>query len=285
MAESPYIVDVTRENFAQVIEASSKVPVLIDFWAGWCQPCKVLMPVLAKLAEEYEGRFLLAKLDTEANQELAARFGIRSIPTVKLVRDGRLVDEFMGALPEKEVRAFLDRHIGRESDGDVAEAEQRLKAGDTEGAIALLKKARADDPDNSRITLALAQAQAVAGDVAAAEATLDSLPDGEKNKPEALALRSRFYFAEQVAGVPPMPDLEAALASKPDDPETRLQLALRKVVDEDYDAALELLLDLMRRNRAFGEDAARRTLLKVFELLGSDPRVGVYRRRMTSLLY
>jgi len=285
MAESPYIVDVTRENFAQVIEASSKVPVLIDFWAGWCQPCKVLMPVLAKLAEEYEGRFLLAKLDTEANQELAARFGIRSIPTVKLVRDGRLVDEFMGALPEKEVRAFLDRHIGRESDGDVAEAEQRLKAGDTEGAIVLLKKARADDPDNSRITLALAQAQAVAGDVAAAEATLDSLPDGEKNKPEALALRGRFYFAEQVAGVPPMPDLEAALASKPDDPETRLQLALRKVVDEDYDAALELLLDLMRRNRAFGEDAARRTLLKVFELLGSDPRVGVYRRRMTSLLY
>ncbi len=285
MADSPYIVDVTRENFAQVIEASSKVPVLMDFWADWCQPCKVLMPVLAKLADEYEGRFLLAKLDTEANQDIAARFGIRSIPTVKLIRDGRLVDEFMGALPERDVRAFLDRHIGRESDGDVAEAEQRLQAGDTDGAIALLKKAQADDPDNTRITLALAHAHAVAGDVAAAEVTLDSLPDSEKNKPEAVALRSRFYFAEQVAGVPATPELETMLAANPDDPATRLHLALRKVVDEDYDAALELLLDLMRRNRAFGEDAARRTLLKVFELLGSDPRVGAYRRRMTSLLY
>lgn len=285
MAESPYIVDVTRENFAQVLEASSKVPVLMDFWAGWCQPCKVLMPVLAKLADEYDGRFLLAKLDTEENQDIAARFGIRSIPTVKLIRDGRLVDEFTGALPEREVRAFLDRHIGRESDGDVAEAEQRLQAGDTAGAIALLQKARADDPDNSSIALVLAKAQAVAGDVEAAEATLDSLPEGDRNKPEALALRSRFYFAEQVAGVPATPALEAALAAHPDDAETRLQLALRKVVDEDYDAALELLLELMRKHRAFREDVARRTLLKVFELLGSDPRVGVYRRRMTSLLY
>ena len=285
MAESPYIVDVTRENFAQVLEASSKVPVLMDFWAGWCQPCKVLMPVLAKLADEYDGRFLLAKLDTEENQDIAARFGIRSIPTVKLIRDGRLVDEFTGALPEREVRAFLDRHIGRESDGDVAAAEQRLQAGDTAGAIALLQKARADDPDNSSIALVLAKAQAVAGDVEAAEATLDSLPEGDRNKPEALALRSRFYFAEQVAGVPATPALEAALAAHPDDAETRLQLALRKVVDEDYDAALELLLELMRKHRAFREDVARRTLLKVFELLGSDPRVGVYRRRMTSLLY
>ena len=122
MADSPFIIDVTRDNYQQVMEASFKVPVLMDFWASWCQPCHALMPVLAKLADEYEGKFLLAKLNTEEEQEIAAHFGIRSIPTVKLFHEGQPVDEFLGALPEKAVREFIDRHIGRESDGRLDEA-------------------------------------------------------------------------------------------------------------------------------------------------------------------
>jgi putative thioredoxin len=285
MADSPFIIDVTRDNYQQVMEASFKVPVLLDFWAGWCQPCQVLMPVLAKLAEEYQGKFLLGKLNTEEEQEIAAQFGIRSIPTVKLFRNGQPVDEFMGALPEGAVRQFLDRHVARESDLQVAAAREQLAAGNAAGAIVLLDEAREADPDNPRVTLALAEAQVASGDIAAAEATLDSLPPEERDKPEVASLRSHLFFEGQIAAAPPAPELEAKLEANPDDLEARFQLALRKVVEQDYDAAMDLLLQLMQKDRSFGDDAARNALLKVFELLGEDPRVGQYRRRMASLLH
>jgi putative thioredoxin len=285
MADSPYIIDVTRENYAEVMEASFEVPVLIDFWASWCQPCLALMPVLAKLADEYQGKFLLGKLNTEQEQEIAAQFGIRSIPNVKLFRNGQPVDEFMGALPERAVREFIDRHVARESDITVQRAREKLADGDADAAIALLTQAREADPDNLRVVLALAGAQATAGDIAAAEATLDGLPANEQLKPEVAALRSQLYFEGRVAGAPAVADLEARLAADPDDHEARFLLALHKVVEQDYDSALALLLELMKKDRSFGDDAGRNTLLKVFELLGDDPRVGQYRRRMASLLH
>ena len=280
-----FIIEVTRENYQQVMEASFEVPVLLDFWASWCQPCLALTPVLVRLAEEYQGKFLLAKLNTEEQQEIAARFGIRSIPTVKLFRDGQPVDEFMGALPEQAVREFLDRHVARESDTQVAQARERLAAGDAEGAIVILNDARLSDPDNHRVTLALAQAQAAGGDTDAADATLNSLPASERDKPEVAMIRSHLFFEGQVAGAPDAADLESRLAADPDDLEALLQLALRKVVDQDYESAMELLLQLMQKDRGYGDDAGRLALLKVFELLGDDPRVTRYRGRMASLLY
>jgi len=285
MSDSPYIVDVTRENFQQVMEASFKVPVLIDFWASWCQPCQVLMPILARLAGEYGGKFVLGKLNTEQQQEIAARFGIRSIPNVKLFRDGQLVDEFLGALPERAVREFLDRHLGRESDAEVEQARKLLLAGDSDGAIALLTTAREADPENPRIALLLAEAQAALNDVAAAAATLDGLPASEQGKPEVVALRNFLYFAGELAQAPAATELEARLAANSGDHEALHQLALRKVVERDYDSAVELLLQLMQKDRGFGDDAGRRGLLKVFELLGSDPRVSRYRSRMANLLH
>ena len=285
MADSPFIIDVTRENYAQVMEASFNVPVLIDFWASWCQPCMVLMPILAKLAEEYEGKFLLGKLNTEEEQEIAAQFGIRSIPNVKLFRNGQPVDEFMGALPEGAVREFLDRHVPRQSDAQVEQARERLIAGDAAGAIDLLNEARQADPGNLRLALTLADAQAAKGDIAAAEATLDELPASEQDKPEVASLRSRLFFEAQVATAPTASDLEARLAADPDDHEARFHLALHKVVERDFDAAMDLLLELMRKDRSYGDDAGRNTLLKVFELLGDDARVSRYRSRMANLLY
>ena len=285
MADSPFIIEVTRENYGQVMETSFRTPVLMDFWAGWCQPCQVLMPILARLAEEYAGKFLLAKLNTEQEQEIAAQFGIRSIPTVKLFRDGRPVDEIMGALPEQAVRKFLDRHVARESDAQVAEAREQLLAGNADGAIAILHEARQADPDNPRVILTLAQAQAAAGDVTAAEETLDGLPADEQDKPEVTTLRSQLFFEGQLAGAPAATELEARLAADPGDHEALFQLALRKVVDQEYDAAMDLLLQLMQENRKFGDDAGRRVLLKIFEVLGDDPLVGRYRSRMANLLY
>ena len=154
MAESPYIIDVTRENYAQIMEASFEVPVLIDFWASWCQPCQVLMPVLAKLADEYQGKFLLGKLNTEEEQEIAAQFGIRSIPNVKLFRDGQPVDEFLGALPESAVREFLDRHVARESDAQIAQARERLLAGDVDPAMEALSETLAAELAELKVEVA-----------------------------------------------------------------------------------------------------------------------------------
>jgi len=285
MADSPYIVDVTRDNFVQVMQKSFEVPVLLDFWADWCQPCKALMPVLAKLAEEYDGKFLLGKLNTETEQQIAAQFRIRSIPTVKLFRDGKPVDEFMGAMPERNVRDFLDRHVPRESDAAVFAARDHLEAGDTAGAIALLQEARAADPDNARVTVTLAQAQAIAGDVPAALALLEGLPMDELNKPEVAALRNHLYFEGKAAGAPDAAELEQRLAANPRDAEALFQLAMHKAAHQDYAAAMELLLRLMQADRGYGDDAGRNGLLKVFELLGNDPLVGQYRRRMASLLH
>ncbi len=285
MAESPYIVEITRENFYDIVEASHRVPVLIDFWASWCQPCQMLMPILAKLADEYRGKFLLAKLNTEEEQEIAAQFGIRSIPTVKLFSNGQPVDEFLGALPETDIRAFLDRHLPRESDAVVDQARQLLASGQADAAQALLQQAIDQDPANHRATLALAQAMAAQGQSADAEAALDALPLDQQHDPEVTALRSQLYFDGLLAQAPPEAELADRLAADPKDSEARLQFAVHRVLGGDYDAALEQLLTLMRDDRQYGDDAARKTLVRVFELLGDDPRVARYRGRMASLLY
>ena len=286
MPESPYIIDITSENYEQVVLLGSRqVPVLVDFWASWCQPCQMLMPLLAKLADEYRGAFILAKVNTEEQQEIAAQFGIRSIPTVKLFRDGGPVDEFMGALPEAQIREFLDRHLPRESDGSIAQAHELLLRGDAAGAVRLLTDALASDPANSRVTLALAQAQASTGDIDAAEATLDSLPATEQDKPEIQGLRGQLFFDRIVLDAPPPEVLSQTLATSADDSLARYQLAAHQVVANDVAGAIENLLQLMQKDRKFGDDAARKALLKLFDMFADHPEITRYRARMFNLLH
>jgi len=286
MTDSPYIFEIDESNYEQiVIQGSHQVPVLVDFWAAWCQPCQMLMPILAKLVDEYRGKFVLAKVNTEEQQALAAQFGIRGIPDVKLFRDGKPVDEFSGALPEGEIRAFLDKHLPRASDGIIAQAAERLVAGDTDAALSLLSEAQAADPANPRLLTAIAQAQAAAGQIDAAEQALDALPAEEQDSIDVKTLRGQLFFRRIAADGAATEALAQRLSDAPSDSETRYRLAAAQVLSNQSEEAAENLLLLMQKDRKFGDDAARLALLRLFDMLGDDPLVNRYRARMFNLLH
>jgi putative thioredoxin len=287
MADSAFVVTLNAGNFRQVvIDGSFQRPVLVDFWADWCAPCRALMPVLAKLAEAYNGKFLLGKLDTEAERELAAQFGIRSLPTVQLFKDGKPVDQFMGALPEAQVRAFLDRHIPREADLLVARAEALIGAGNLTDAATLIAQARAAEPDHPRALIADVRLAAAGGDTQGAEALLDALPVDLLGDPDMVALSGHLRFANVLTGAGEEPELRARLAANPANSEARYQLAAHRVARGDYEEALELLFELMRRDRTYGDDAGRKGMLMIFDLLGgTGDLVSRWRSRMFTAMH
>ncbi len=287
MSDSPFVIEVNAENFQRVvIEGSMERPVLVDFWADWCNPCKILMPILASLADAYQGKFILAKLNTEEQRELAAQYGIRSLPTVKLFRNGQPLDEFMGALPEREIRTFLDRHIPRESDLILAQAEQLLQQGDSEGAGELMLKANQMDPGNPRVLLALGRYLTGQGRLDDAQALLNALPAEERESPEVIALLTRIEFDQTCADAPAVEELKKMLEADPDDSKARFQLANHKVINNDLEGALEQFLILIQKDRQYNDDAGRKGMLKVFEMLGGEGElVKRYRNRMFNILH
>ena len=287
MSKSPYVFDADSASFqAMVLDGSHRVPVLVDFWAEWCGPCRTLAPILEKLADEFKGRFLVVKVDTDREQEVASQFGIRSLPTVKLFKDGVVVDEFMGVQPESRVRALLERFVSRESDDARAKAQSLRENGQLTEARSLLEKTHADDPGNQRVIPDLANVLIDLGELDQAKKFLDSAPDSAKSDDDLRAAIVRLEFAEVSESSPPTDELIQAIEKEPRDCESRYRLGTLHVGRGEYEAALEQFIEILRIDRAFRDDAGRQGLLSVFEMLGNDhPLVAHYRTRMSSLLY
>jgi len=287
MSESPYIHNVGMQNFQNlVLEKSINKPVLVDFWADWCQPCQTIMPMLAKLAEEYDGKFELAKVNADEEQELAAHFGIKSLPTMKLFYQGQIVDERLGAVPESEIRAMIDKHIVSESDQLIQAAMMAYQQGHTEQALEVLNSALAKDPDNAELKVTIAQMVYREGDSESALALLDSLDDESSKLDNAIKLRAEINLAAQLAGLPDLGEIEQRLAQNPNDLEALLQKSRHLTAQGDYDNAMECLLTIMRTDRGFEDDAGRTSLLELFDMLGGEhPSVQKYRRKLFNLLH
>jgi len=246
----------------------------------------MLMPVLAKLASDYGGKLIVAKVNTEEERELASQFGIRSLPTVQLFKDGQPVDQFMGALPEPQIREFLERHLPKESDQLLTRAQGRLGAGDLDGAAALLEQARSVDPGSPRILLTEARIKAQRGDMKAAEEMLQHLPMELLNDPEVSALKGQVMFANLLAEAPEEETLRVRLEKDSADSEARYLLAAHRAAKGDYEDALEHLLELLKKDRSYGDDAARKGMVMVFDLLGGEgDLVSRYRAKMLNALY
>ena len=283
---SQFVVDVSTEDFETVVMTGSQnQPVLVDFWADWCAPCKQLAPVLESLAEEYQGAFLLAKVDTEAHQMLAAQVGVRSLPTVLLVINGQVADHFMGALPESEVRAFLDKHVQAPAADPLTQARALIDAGEVDSAIELLNAVVADDAENHEAFLELAAALNLRGDNDDAAAIVERLPAEYATHPTASRIKATAALHALIEDAPNLAECQAQHAKSPEDPEINYLLAARQAQAGQIDEAVARLLDLVRDHRAHREDGARKMLLQIFDLLGKDhPAVRNGRRRLATLL-
>jgi putative thioredoxin len=283
---SAHAIDVTEANFMQeVIEVSRRVPVLVDFWAPWCGPCRSLGPILEKLAAEYQGRFRLAKVNSDENQALAGQFGVRGIPNVKAVVGGQIVNEFTGALPESAVREFIDALLPSPAEPLRLEAQAARARGEGDATRKLLLQAIRLDPKHEQARLDLVDVLLDAGDLAEAQRLLDEIAEQGKDRGRVDSLAARLALAQGAASGADEATLRARIAADAADLAARQDLANLLALKHDYRGALEELLEMVRRDRAFQDDAGRKTMLQIFNLLGSDnDLVREYRGRLSSLI-
>ncbi|MHC4376075.1 MAG: thioredoxin [Planctomycetota bacterium] len=281
----PTVVDVTAESFApDVIERSMQVPVLVDFWAPWCGPCKTLTPMLESLAEEYAGQFILAKVNIDDEAPLAQAFGIQSVPTVLLVSEGRQVDGFQGALPEQALRAFLERHVGAGAD-PLAEARAAHAAGDRGTAIAMTQQRLLQQPDDGDAQVFLAELLFEEGLLEQVQGILEQLPPVAAESAAAKALAAKLELGSASEGVDLEP-LRSAVESDESSPGARLEYGRALAANGQYEAALEQLIQSVRLDKAFDDQAARKAMLEVFDALGTDNDLAVtYRKQLQMALF
>ena len=281
------IFDTTTAGFVgDVLERSKSATVAVDFWAPWCAPCRTLSPILEELVRQYAGRLLLARVNTDEEPALAAQFAIRSIPDVRIFRDGRMVDGFVGVQPIARLKPLFDKHVARVSEGGREQARALLLNGDLPGAIAMLRKLIEADPENHAARIDLADALTRTGAMDEAQALLDALPPNVASGKEADAVRARIHFMRHAAKAEEVPALQHKVTAGTADLQDLHRLAAFEILFGNPSPALELLLTMMRRDRKFNDDLGRRSLVQAFQLLGdTDERVAQYRKRMTALLY
>ena len=264
--------DVTVTDFDQkVLAASQQAPVLVDFWAPWCQPCTILKPILEKLAAELGGKFILAKVNSDENQELAARYGVRGIPAVKAFVDGQMVDEFTGALPEAQIREFLGRLLPSPADPLRKEALAAYARGEIDAARKIMAEAINLDPSNDNAYLDFVEMSLAANALDEARELLDVIADRARDTARVASLQAQLQLAVAGGGAD-VAALQAAVADKPDALDARLQLANALAVSQDYRGAFEQLIEIVRRDRGWNEEAGRKTMLTLFKLLAAQPQ-------------
>lgn len=280
------VFEVTEQNFeTDVINASRTTPVLIDFWATWCGPCKALSPLLDQLVTEYNGAFRLGKADVDKNQNLAGMFGIRSVPTVMLVKDGEILDGFAGALPLAQLREFLAKHVQPNAVPETAAEAAAVLAETPEEAVNRLQQAIAAEPERAELKLDLALALAQAGHGESAAAELDALPANLATEARAVRLRSQLDLAKSLQDAPPQAELEARIAANAEDWAAHDLLGVRLLLGDNPAAGLAEFMTILEHAPTWNDGAAKKRLLAAFNTLDDAALVARFRQRMAALLF
>jgi putative thioredoxin len=279
----------TKDFMRDVVEASREVPVLVDFWAPWCGPCRQLTPVLEKAVRDAKGAIRLVKLNIDEHPQIPGQMGVQSIPAVFAFQDGRPVDGFMGALPESRIKAFIARLTGDDA-GDIAvdleAAEAALAAGDVNSAAQMFGEVLQQDRENAQSLAGLAKCYIKTGDLARAEQTLQLVPPAKAESAPVASARAALELARKAPGAGEADALRAKLAADPGDAQTRFDLALALNAKGDRTGAADELLTLVAKNRSWNDDAARKQLVQLFDAWGpSDPATIAGRQRLSSLLF
>ena len=291
MSDGSFIVEINEQNFNEVLQQSMQVPVLLDFWADWCEPCKTMTPILESLAAAYQGKFILAKVNADDQKEISQQLAVRSLPTLKLVVKGQLAGELVGVQTEAAVRELLEKAINDAPDGEPAEPGETVEtvyqaakaAGNIEEGISALMQALEGEPENNQYKGWMAELLIDGDRIDDAKSVLGQMPQDAK---ERIGPSARLEFLDAASELPSEEELLATLAKDDKNTEANYQLGIRYSAQGKFDDALASFMTVMQIDRSYEDEAARKSLINLFEVLGSgDERVKKYRRQMFTLMH